>query len=105
MTIENDFRDLMTQTVAIEKFISHNANVEPTYGDSANHRARVVHKEKVVRDTQGREKVSTAQTWIFGNPDIDPQDRITLPDESQPIILSVRSYPDENGDHHQVVFT
>lgn len=106
MTIEADFKELMTQTITIEAFAGNNAHGEPSYSSTAvSHTARVVGKTKMVRTAEGKEVVSTSQAYIYGSPGITPKDRITLPDGTQPVILHVASYPDENGDHHQVVYT
>ncbi len=105
MTIEADFLELMTQTVQVAPFQGNNPNGEPMYGTAVSYSGRTVNKNKLVRSVEGKEVVSTAQTWTFGSPGITPQDQITLPDGRQPVILSVESYPDEDGDHHQKVYT
>lgn len=105
MTIERDFLELMTQTVAIRPFTGSNDYGEPEHGTAVEHSARVVDKQTLVRDKNGREVVSTSQTWLFGAPGVTSDDKITLADGSKPVILTVKSYPDENGAHHQAIFT
>lgn len=105
MTIEVEFLELMTQTVTIAPFSSNNAYGEPSFGTAVSYSARVVNKPKMIRNAQGKEVVSMAQTWLYGSPTVTPDDRITLPDGTQPPILYVAQYPDENGAHHEVVYT
>ena len=105
MAIEDDFQELMTQTIVIAPYDSDDEYGEPQFGAEVSYIGRTVNKTTVVRDTNGREKISTSKTWVFGSPDIDPRDKITLDDGSQPVILSAPRYPDENGAHHCVVLT
>lgn len=103
---ERDFLAWFKQTVTIEPFIGVNAYAEPQYGVPVQYSAFVQRKTKLVRDRTGREVVSTAQVYLDGTVNIGVQDRITLPDGSQPIVLSVEVLPDETGAiHHRVVNT
>jgi hypothetical protein len=105
MTIESDFLELMTQTVTIAPLTGHNDFAEPAYGTAVSHRARVVGKIRRVLNAEGREVISSQQVYIYGAPDISTQAQITMPDGTTPQILRVERYPDENGDHHEVVYT
>jgi hypothetical protein len=49
--------------------------------------------------------VSTTTIYVLGDYGIQTVDRITLPDGTKPTIINVRTYPDENGPHHQEVLT
>jgi len=100
---ERDFLEWFKQTVTIEPFIGVNAYAEPQYGLPATYPAFVQRKTKLVRDRTGREVVSTAQMYLDGTVSVGVQDRITLPDGSQPVILSVEVLPDETGATHHVV--
>jgi hypothetical protein len=107
-----DFGELLTQQVTREPVSSEDKYGQPSYGAPTVLRCRVVSKPRLVRsvsaarsETEGsvREVVSTAQVWT------EPvqwgvDDRITLPDGTQPIILHVERYPDETGPHHEVVY-
>ena len=105
MTIENDFLELMTQTCTIEPFGAYNEYAEPSFGTAVSYTCRTVHKTNLIRTDAGKEITSIAQTWIFGAPGISPKDRITLPDGTTPQILRVDRFPDENGNHHDKVWT
>lgn len=103
---ERDFLTWFNQTVTIESFIGVNAYAEPQYDLPVQYPAFVQHKTKLVRDRFGQEVVSTAQVYLDSAVEIGGQDRITLPDGSQPVILSIEALPDETGAvHHKVVNT
>jgi len=104
MAIEPDFLQLMVQTVYIESFSSYNSHAEASYNAATPYSGRTVNKSTKVVTNEGLEVVSTAKTYIYGSPTITPKDRLTLPDGTKPKILTVSSFPDENGDHHQVVY-
>jgi hypothetical protein len=101
--MERDLLELLTQTVTVETVTSRDGYGKPVYGTARTYRARVVGKTRLVRDANGVERVSS-ETVYADSTDLMPTDRITLPDGSQPLILSVGSYPDERGAHHQVIF-
>jgi len=106
MALEQDFLEWFNQTVTIEPFTGVNTYGEPQYGDSVQYSAFVQRKTKLVRDRMGQEVVSSAQVYLDGSVDVSIQDRITLPDGSQPVILSIEALPDETGSiHHKVVNT
>jgi len=103
---EQDFLEWFKQTVTIEPYYGQNQYAEPIYGLPIEYPAFVQRKTKLVRSAAGKEVVSTAQVYLNGTVNIDIQDRITLPDGSQPAILSVEVLPDELGNvHHVVVYT
>jgi hypothetical protein len=101
--MESDLLELLTQTITIESVASRDGYGKPAYGPARTYRARVVGKIRMVRDANGEERVSSATVHVDAT-DIVPTDRITLPDGSQPLVLSVGSYPDERGAHHQVIY-
>jgi len=106
MALEQDFLTWFNQTVTIEPFTGVNAYGEPQYGAAADYQAYVQYKTKLVRNAAGQETVSTAQVYLDGSVNVGIQDRIALPDGSQPVILSIEALPDETGStHHKVVNT
>lgn len=105
MAVEAALADLMTQTVHIAPYASVNTYAEKSYGADVEYQCRIVRKPKLVRDEQGREVVSNATIWLATAPGIGTNDRVTLPDGSQPQILYVARFPDENGaDHHEAIY-
>jgi len=103
--VTTPWSDLMTQEVTWEPRTGLDEYSRPTYGAATAVRCRVVGRPRMTRDVDGQEVVSTTTIYCDGNPGISPVDRVTLPDGSQPVILRVESYPDENGQVYQQVLT
>lgn len=103
MAFDTAFLDLMPHSVTIESWLKDDAYGKPKFGYAVSRQCRVVAKPQVIRDKDGRERVSRARVFMGGAFGIDPKDRITLPDGTQPPILQVQKFPDEDGAHHEVV--
>jgi hypothetical protein len=101
--MESDLLELLTQTMTVEHVTGRDGYGKPSYGTPATYRARVVGKVKMVRTADGSERVSNATVYVAAT-DVLATDRVTLPDGSRPLILSVGSFPDERGAHHQVIY-
>lgn len=105
MGIDPELLVLMTETVAIESRIGLNAYGEALHGAAVQYKARIVGRIRRVTDSAGTERVSTKTITLGAAVEVSPFDRLTLPDGSHPLILSVGSYPDESGAHHTVLYT
>ena len=61
---------------------------------------------KMIRDQKGVLITSPTQVYLVGNPGIRPEDKITLPDGSQPLIQSIQYNDDFDGNPcYIVIFT
>jgi hypothetical protein len=79
------------------------ANYLDDVNASRTYKCRVQAEEKIVRDPQGQEIISTGVVYILGQADITLKDVIEL-DGKQPKIVSIDFATDENGlVHHTVV--
>lgn len=97
--------ELFSDTISRQAFASFGAYGEPSHSASVStYKARIVKKNKMVRNSQGHEVLATAQAWIQGNPIIGLNDKITLSDGSVPIIVSTDRFQDETGYSHTVVY-
>jgi hypothetical protein len=112
MIFSEEFGDLCTQYVTRQAFVSEDVHGKPSYGNASTHLCRVVNKIQFVRSTQSARSETTgsvrelkSSTQIWTDPvGWDVKDKITMPDGATPLILDVKSYPDQNGPHHEVVF-
>ncbi len=102
--MEPDLLALMFHTVTVEPFTGRDEYGRPTYGAATQYRARVVGMQRLVRTPDGAEKVSATTVYLASAPGVGPEDRVTLPDGSQPPILVVSRMPDDRGWHHEVVY-
>lgn len=78
--------------------------------DTANpteFRARIEFSNKLVRDQQGQEIISTCQIYCNGDVIIDERDKISAAGlRADPEIIAIQQNPDETGAiDHKVIFT
>ncbi|MCK5640808.1 MAG: hypothetical protein KAJ19_08425 [Gammaproteobacteria bacterium] len=99
-----DWSDMMPHTITHLETTGYDDYGAKNTGSPATYKARIIYKNDTILDANGREVISKGHMWIMGTPTIDNEDVITLPDGSIPEILSVETYPDENGAHHVKVF-
>lgn len=92
-----DFLDLMTQLVTVEPFISRDAYGAPTYGAPTTYRARINAKSHFIRTSDAEQVVARGMAWLAADGPISVNDRITMPDGSQPLILDSNAENDEDG--------
>lgn len=103
--MEAELKALLKQTVQVAS-TTLNTYGEQIEGTPTSYPARTEYKYKMVRDSQGREVVSKAQTYLDGDAKISASSIITLPDGTKPLILDIEKTPDETGEiHHIVVYT
>jgi len=100
----SDWTDLMPHLVDHAEYAGRADYGAVSYGSPVSYTARVTYKNQRVRIADGSEVVARGTVWIAGTPSIDPEDQITLPDDSTPPILSVEKYADEDGDLFVKVF-
>lgn len=105
MALERDFLTLAPQTVTLEPLSTHDLYGAPSFGTSVSYSALVMQESKLVRAADGREVVSGTQVYIpSSSAAVGEQDRLTLPDGTQPEIIRVSVYSDDDGQHNITVF-
>lgn len=99
--MDYQIRNLMKQIVAVEKHLARDGRGTPTYGTPLHLRAYVSGDTKMVRNMNG-EEVASNFTLYFEQSEtmqhLNHLDRLTLPDGTQPPIISVRPYYNEKGE-------
>lgn len=115
MGITNDLLDLLTDTVTWNKLQTRNAYGEPTFTTVGSYPARVVRKNKLTRNKDAQQVVSTAQCWMGPSltsgepfPLVSVEDQVRLSDGKTPQIASIEIFQDElsgtEGPSHTVVY-
>jgi hypothetical protein len=94
------FFDLMTDTVQIEPAAGRDLYGAAVFGPVASFRARIIYRSRVSRSTVAEVNVPKGVVWLAGTPALTLDDRVTLPDGTQPTILSVEVPTDPAGPHH-----
>lgn len=96
---------LLTETVIHEAYTGvQDSYGTPTYAPPVTLPARVEPSPQRIATQAGEERLSRARVFLDGNVQIDLRDRITLPDGTQPAILTAMVLNDEYGrpDHWEM---
>lgn len=92
-----DMKKMLTQSVTIEAFLERDDYGTPSYSPPIATPCRIQRKILVVRSLQGKDVNSSTQLYFDETVVITSNDRVTLPDEDQPPIISVTTRYDETG--------
>ena len=97
----------MKQTITRYACSGVDGDGQPTHSTEGETIAcRIDMKQKKFIDFQGNEIITSAQIIVSGEYTININDRIVLPDGSEPIIQVVEGNVDADGNaHHTVVYT
>ena len=106
MSVDPLLECLFTDEVLIAPFAGKDFANGESFGADVAYKAHVVAKtEEVVRGT-GDSAVATHRVVLTDRFSIDERDRITMPARfriSNPEIMAVREWTDEDGPHHTTV--
>jgi len=104
MTIEASFLELMPSSVDVKAVTSTDAYGLVTYSGSATTtRCRIMQTGRVVKSADNRDVFEVGTVIFYGTPTVTVNSKMTLPDGSVPLILSVHVHNDEDGTHHTTV--
>lgn len=101
----SDWLDLMPATVTYSTPTGRNSEGLPIQGTANSYRARVSREAvRTANRFSGQDEIAAGRVWIAAvlSPTID--DRITLPDGTQPVIVNWNVVSDEVASHHTVIF-
>jgi hypothetical protein len=97
--------ELLTQTVTVEPFNVRKGDGSPVFGSPVTYQARVVNSVRSFYHDGQVDLVNWASIYLNYTPSITSEDRVTLPDGTQPIVQSVNSSPDEFGGYATIIYT
>lgn len=95
---------LLNRSITIERWSgTYDDYGNPVYSAAEVIPARIFKKNKITRNIEGKEVVSTTQIYIEST--ATTKDRITLPTGEQPLVINVESQDDYTTFHHSVIHT
>ena len=104
MSVSPLLTELMVDSITVAAVSAKDAYGKRTWGSATTlSNCRVQSGDHKILDSLGQEKVATGRVYIAGSPTLTLNDKITLPDGSQPPVLAIDRLGDENGSHHTVV--
>lgn len=83
----------LVDEVVIEPYTGPNDYGEEVYSDGVTHPCRVEQTDKRVMNKDGQEAVASCLVILSGEVSVNTNDRITLPDGRQPVIIAVERLP------------
>ena len=108
------FAHLMRDTLTYQAASTErDAYGDVTYGTPRKYRARIVGKQKLIRGFNGQEIVSAQTVYLGAALRAQPDDRVILSTAItgstedtaiSPPILGAARYPDQQGQHHSVLY-
>lgn len=107
MSLLDDVEDLFVHTLTIAPYTGVNSYGEATHGTPVSYSAYIEGRMRIIRDSQGQERVSSATCYVATTAAISPKDKLTLPSgwtPQTPAILAVQRVADERGDSHVVLY-
>lgn len=103
---------LMSATVSVENRTGQDRYGQPTYGTASSYQAHLSGEQKLMRNAQGQQVVSTRSIYLNASVDIQPTARVTLSTADtgstenyaiHPVIMAVERRFDQRGPHSVVV--
>lgn len=104
--LEYDFYKFLNETVLVYiRTGLSSAGGKPTYGIQTSYQCRIEHTPHMVRAATGEQVVSSTAINFPTVINIQPHDKIVLPDGTQPVILAIEQETNEYGPYRLVVHT
>lgn len=103
--IDSKFLEMMPDTITFNAGSAIDKYGKRTYGgDVTSARGRVIYETRLMKDLEGQDIVSTGRVILYGPyASLTLSDKITLPNGSTPVIVSLETKKDTGGNHHTVV--
>jgi hypothetical protein len=104
MSIDTALTEIMIDTITVASVTAKTAYGVRTWGTATTiSNCRVQTGSHKVLDSEGTEKVASGKVYVPGSPTITINDKLTLPNGSQPPIIKVVSVNDQSGANHMVI--
>lgn len=102
--MEAEFLEMLPHMITFEPIVNVDLYAKPTFGIPVSVQGRVVYSVEKVTNEGGQDVVARGRVYLAQVVGLSSKYRMTLPDGSSALIIKVGRYPDERGDHHEVVF-
>jgi hypothetical protein len=103
--IDYDLLQLMPDEVTVELPADKDMYGAVIYDTPTTYQCRIEQSIRLVRDQDGRERVSNATVYLGTPVRIPLNVRLTLPDGSQPSVMGIEAVQDEDGSYTTKLFT
>ena len=103
--IDDRFSEMMTDTVVFNAGSAIDKYGKRTYGGTTTSvQCKIIYETRLMKDMEGQDIVSTGRAILYGPyTSLALTDKITLPNGTTPVIISIETLQDTAGPHHTVV--
>lgn len=103
--ISSRFLEMMPDTITFNAGSAIDKYGKRTYGGTETTASgRVIYETRLMKNLEGQDIVSTGRVVLYGAyPSLTLADKITLPNGTSPVIVSLETKKDTGGNHHTVV--
>lgn len=95
-------KKMLIHTIHIAPYIGVNADGEETYGEPVAYKARVEQRDRWIRGAYG-DDIQTRHQIFLDLADIDPKDKLIMPNGEERAIFSVETVPGRRAGDHMVI--
>lgn len=104
MAFDPRFLDMMPSILKVFKRATRDVYGRPSFaGLPVEYNCRVMNADQLTRTAENTDAVVAGKVIIFGVADVTLDDKIELPDGSQPVLIAVDQFTDEEGSHHTTI--
>jgi hypothetical protein len=104
MTIDTALTDIMVDTITLAAVSAKDAYGKHTWSTAVTvANCRVQTGNHKVVDATGVEAIAVGKVYVPGSPALSLFDKVTLPDGTQPPIITIDRVGDEIGSNHTVI--
>lgn len=104
MTIDSELLEIMVDSITIAGVATKDAYGKRTWTSPTTiTNCRVQTGNHKVIDSAGAEQVAVGKVYVPGSPTVTLYDKVTLPDGTQPPLLTIDRVGDEIGANHTVL--
>jgi hypothetical protein len=104
MGIDPRFLDMMPSILKVFKRSTRDKYGNPSFATvPVEYRCRVMDADHLTRTVENTDAVVAGKVIIFGIADVTLDDKVQLPDGSEPVLVSVDQHTDEDGSHHTTI--
>ena len=106
MAFEDDFLDCMPHEIKVKtaSTASDRYNRAGAVTAASTYACLIQYESKMVRGFDGTDKLSTHNALVNCTGSIQPYDTVTLPDGTAPVMISIATKSDNDGQHHVQIF-
>lgn len=105
MSLANDFKNEMAQSVTIELATGHDGWNKPTFGTGVAYSCHTKLKIRNIKDRNGNDAVSSCQIYLDAHPSVSYDSRITYGSDHPVILLIRRQWDEKGGAYATIVYT